>query len=617
MQASTNNAFGDWDPVAAAPPEAIESLLQPFLDQSAPIRSLVVLGHREEPLLFRLAGPEGSSSIITEHREGEGALQSLARQAHEDCGAVSGNDLLVLPADKLSERMTPINGDFSFRAVTVLLPETASLPPQAEDLRLRRSMFDRGLVCIASVRVGDRKGLCFLASDAIRSLTTLDVDSRGYVGMSVLREGAGFANQLFRYACVKLYALRHGLTAAMPAWEGNQLFGLQDKPVAGLSLQKMSFPGFAENDRMFWDMDEPPIDIDLDGYFQEIPQCWRRHRPLLRQMFHLSDERRRAIDGWRDQVTEGGQRTLVAIHVRRGDYRMNNLPQFALVPEEWYLDWLRTIWPTLRRPLLFIGTDEPETVLTVFKEFETVSAIFGPIDRALPEHIRDFELLRRADYLAVCNSSFSRMAAILAPSSQKCFLPSFRTQSFEPYEPWIDPAFWARFRDTGNAAPPHRNRTMQHVPAMTSRRIPETPAERPHIHLDVTDLTLYLLHHPTLSGIQRVQCEILRNAIDTAGWPIRAVALNEQGDLGWIDPFQLLSAVEAFRSDTTSNAEIESDVRTLLLRATPCTIPPGEIFVTIGAFWGVGGMGGLLQRLKNSGVIVGVLIHDIIPIVAP
>src|SRR5207302_1960914 len=161
-------------------------------------------------------------------------------------------------------------------------------------------------------------------------------------------------------------------------------------------------------------------------------------------------------------------------------------------------------------------------------------------------------------------------------------LPSVRTQAFEPYEPWIDPAFWARFRDASpqacpsaavsNAAPPRGNRIMQHAPGMTSKRALVTPAETPHIHIDGTDLARYLLHHTTLSGIQRVQCEILRNLIDTATWPIRVVALNERGELGKMDPSLLLSAIEAFRSDSTSNAVIEGDVITLLRHATPCTL---------------------------------------------
>ncbi len=551
--------------------------------------------------------------MITVNGDGEGTLDHLARQAQELCGAVSGHDLLVLTADQLNQRLGPVDRDFSFRAVAALFPETATPEPW----QLRRSMFDRGLICIGSVRVGARKALCFLAGDAVRSFSDLDVDSRGHVGISVLRHEAAFANRLFRYACVKLYALRHGLTPGVPAWEGNQLFGLEDKPVAGVALEKISFLGFAENDRVFWDLDEPPINIDLEGYFQEIPECWRRHRPLLRSMFRLADARVRAIDKWRDRITEGGQRTLVAIHVRRGDYRRQKIPQFTLVPEEWYLEWLRKIWPDLRRPVLFIGTDEPETVLPVFNEFETVSATFGDIDRALPEHIRDFEVLRRADYLAVCNSSFSRMAAILAPASQTCFLPSFRTQSFEPYEPWIDPAFWARFRDASNVAPPRANRIMQHPPAITSRKATNVPAEMVHINIDATDLARYLLHHTTLSGIQRVQCEILRNLLDTATWPVRFVGLNDQGELGRIDPSMLLNAIEAFRSDRTSNAAVESDVRSLLKRAGPWTIHPGEVFLMAGAFWGVAGMGKLLQGLKSSGVIIGVFIHDIIPIVAP
>ena len=52
-------------------------------------------------------------------------------------------------------------------------------------------------------------------------------------------------------------------------------------------------------------------------------------------------------------------------------------------------------------------------------------------------------------------------------------------------------------------------------------------------------------------------------------------------------------------------------------RAGAVYVRPGDIFLTIGAFWGVSGMGMLLQELKNSGVIVGAFIHDIIPITDP
>jgi len=156
-------------------------------------------------------------------------------------------------------------------------------------------------------------------------------------------------------------------------------------------------------------------------------------------------------------VTKGGERTLVAVSLRRGDYRQmqsSSMPWFRIVPAEWYRDWLRTIRPTLRDPVLFVASDEPEHIVPMFQEFEQVRAAFGPVAGALPHHIRDFEVLRRADYLAICNSSFPRFAAILAPSTQKCYLPSFAAQSFAPYEAWMDPAFWVRFEDAWRGTVP-------------------------------------------------------------------------------------------------------------------------------------------------------------------
>ena len=384
----------------------IEGLLRPFREQSAEIRSVVAVGE---------AGPLWLS------------------------GSFRGDDLHLVPVHALNE-------EFSYRAVAVLLPEESE-----HNWKLRRSLFDRGLVCIGSVDFAGVEALCFLASDAVRSFNQLDVASRGHVTMSGLIEGAGFGNQLWRYACVKLYALRHGLTPALPAWQGNQLFGLEDEACEGFDFPTIRYPGFADTDRELWDRDEPPINVDLDGYFQEIPECWQKHRALLRRMFQLLPEYLQAIDAWRDAVTDGGRRTLVAISVRRGDYsrfQSESWPWFRIVPEEWYLDWLRTIWPTLRDPVLFVASDEPDKIVPVFEEFEPIAATFGSIAQELPHHVSDFEVLRRADYLAICNSSFPRFAAILAPWTQKCFLPSFQTQSFVHYQPWMDPAFWPRFAYT-------------------------------------------------------------------------------------------------------------------------------------------------------------------------
>ena len=266
-------------------------------------------------------------------------------------------------------------------------------------------LFDRGFVAIGSVQVRGGEARCFLASDAVRSVRRLGAGTRGHITMSSLGSNGRFGNQLFQYAFAKLYALRHGATAAFPPWEGQQLFDLDDPPCAGLrpdaALQRIQRRGSPAGEMI-------RRSTSILGYFQEIPECWRKHRPLLRRMFQLSREHRQAIDAWDADVTRRGRRTLVAISVRRGDYRsLHHLePYFRLVPAKWYLAWLRTLWPTLRDPVLFVTTDEPAAIRPLFREFEPVSGAFGPAVRAVPDHVRDFEILRRADYLAICNSSF-------------------------------------------------------------------------------------------------------------------------------------------------------------------------------------------------------------------
>jgi hypothetical protein len=458
----------------------LEAILRPFRDQSVQVASIVAIGchqiradfgeHGEDVariaagndvILLRLVVDTDSGLTIVvrlpmspgEAGPGGGrihTLDSLARQARELSNGGSGEHLILLPSRMLDEMIVPLATNFGFRAVVALSSQEAVQPNNGNAWKLQRTLFDHGLVGIGSVQIAGGEARCFLASDAVRSLHRVGLGSRGQVTMSSLGTNGQFANQLFQYAYVKLYALRHGLNAAIPAWQGNQYFGLDDPSPADVALPELRFGPFTDNDRVLWDSDDPPINIDLWGYFQELPKCWQRHRPLLRRMFTLSTLHERAIDAWRYDATLGGQRTLVAVHVRRGDYRDRqqlDLPWFRLVPEDWYLVWLRAIWPMLRDPLLYVATDEPDAILPIFQEFAPISATFGPTARALPDNIRDFEILRRADYLAICNSSFSRMAAILAPSTQKCFCPSFNAKGFVPYEPWVDPGFWVRFTD--------------------------------------------------------------------------------------------------------------------------------------------------------------------------
>jgi hypothetical protein len=383
----------------------------------------------------------------------------------------TGDCLIILSEAVLNDLNGSVTADRGFRALVVIVRSEKNYEHRDKAWRIQRALFDSGFIGIGCVTIADDNALCFLASETIQSVCRLGLPSRGQVSMSSLGSNGRLANQLFQYAYVRLYALRHGLDAVFPPWKGQELFALDDQSCDGLALPELRFGPFNDEDRVLWDRDKPPIDIDLRGYFQEIPSCWSQHRAFIRRMFTIRQEYGNIIDAWYREQTLGGRRTLVAIHIRRGDYRnfqdRSDLPWFRLVPEEWYLQWLRSIWQALRDPILYVATDEPDSIVPVFREFSPVPLTVLP-PTPLPRDIWDFEILRRADYLAICNSSFSRMASILASPTQKCFYPSFETQWFAPYEPWVDSNFWDRF--AGRPSIRHRIRKAARRVATPFRR---------------------------------------------------------------------------------------------------------------------------------------------------
>ncbi len=123
---------------------------------------------------------------------------------------------------------------------------------------------------------------------------------------------------------------------------------------------------------------------------------------------------------------------------------------------------------------------------------------------------------------------------------------------------------------------------------------------QPTIYFDVSDLLHYLRWNTAVSGIQRVQCEIVRNMPDVGRMErVRFAVLGEAGALSLIDTAALLELIEHVRSDTVTRAQLDDRLDALCDRATPSFIRPNDIFLTIGAFWSVRGVGRLLQALKN------------------
>jgi hypothetical protein len=314
--------------------------------------------------------------------------------------------------------------------------------------RADRPLFDAGYVRLkpGACALIDAAADGYVRSDLLTDLSLLREPSANAVSMQTLGQNGRFANQLWQYAFLWFYGLRNNCRVQTPRWIGNMLYGVAAEP-PDPSFARQAFTVFTGVERYLWTMTEPPLNLDFFGYFQEIPDAWRRHRQLLRRRFAPQATFTELIERWFTRTVPPGA-TVVGIHVRRGDYPYfdhNAMPWFRPIPIEWYDEFLRELWPTLTNPLLFIATDDAAAVVPHFAAYDPIIAPHAEI--AIPElgFLPDFCGMQRCAILAVSNSSFSRMAAMLADDSQIAYLPNMQTRRFEPYAPWNDEGFWARF----------------------------------------------------------------------------------------------------------------------------------------------------------------------------
>ncbi|MGL4324963.1 MAG: glycosyltransferase [Beijerinckiaceae bacterium] len=397
------------------------------------------VGVREGNSLTAVPFPEALSSDAPVGRSIDSRVWRIDAHSYN-------NTCMVGFADDLADSVT-ISPTVSYEAIAAIEALGASDSARRDSIRLTQLLFDRGLVAAAHGKIGACAITLYIASRLITNTFMLRGAERGRVGMSTLGSNGRFANQIFQYAFLKLYALRHSLSVLTSPWEGQSLFALNDPPIAEGDLPELRFFAFDDDDKALWNMSSPPFDVDMFGYFQELASPYLPHRSLLRKIFDPVSLIRDPIDSFRRALTNSGARPLVAVHIRRGDYpelAAKGLDWYRPVPVEWYKEWLTEQLRGLQDPVVYIATDSPPDVLDHFKAFSPVSAsTFG--SSGIAAHLIDFFMLRAADRLAIANSSFSRMAAILAEDQQKCAIPDFSTKTFVPYQPWQDQNFWQRF----------------------------------------------------------------------------------------------------------------------------------------------------------------------------
>lgn len=254
------------------------------------------------------------------------------------------------------------------------------------------------------------------------------------LSMSTLGNNGRFANQIFQYAFLKIRADDHGCRVSTPDWIGNRLFGAQDDlldidqplPEMRQTLDQNLLTCAIAN------TEQPLRNVDLWGYFQYHTRYYAPYKGYFRSLFRPVDSLRRDLDSAIARLRAGG-RTLVGLHLRRGDYGYRI---FYLTPNEWYRRWLAEIWPTLENPLLYIASDEPDAVLADFADYQPVTARDLGVTVPDAEFYPDFHVLSQCEHVAISNSSFSFAACMLNEQGGSFMRPNIKAGHLIPFDPW-------------------------------------------------------------------------------------------------------------------------------------------------------------------------------------
>ncbi len=253
---------------------------------------------------------------------------------------------------------------------------------------------------------------------------------KGLVTMRSLGANGRFGNQILQYGFLRLYAARHGVRYQVSEWMGQYLFDLVDPTAEAL------FPVYEEawgglESSLIEARPKVQVNRDVEGYFCRSTHFMAGGKALFRSLFTPGERFRSRLDEAVAALRSRG-RTIVAVHIRRGDFGWG---PFWVAPVKWYRTWLARLWPFLADPVLYVASDAPG-MAAAFAEYNpvTLDDIGGPIpDLAF---FVDHVVLSRADVVGISNSTFSFTATMLNETGTLFFRPDKHRQEMVPYDPW-------------------------------------------------------------------------------------------------------------------------------------------------------------------------------------
>eukprot|EP00186_Timspurckia_oligopyrenoides_P001914 CAMPEP_0182447460 /NCGR_PEP_ID=MMETSP1172-20130603/16274_1 /TAXON_ID=708627 /ORGANISM="Timspurckia oligopyrenoides, Strain CCMP3278" /LENGTH=551 /DNA_ID=CAMNT_0024643905 /DNA_START=142 /DNA_END=1797 /DNA_ORIENTATION=+ len=279
-----------------------------------------------------------------------------------------------------------------------------------------------------------------------------------------------WGNQILQYAFLVSAAQKTGAKIQVPYWVGTDIFNLdnslverrlpaviEDRTMKANSTFTDSFMEYirASNGgktvpEVFQDVLNPESSTQLKnsdvwGWFQWPTQQFLPHKQLILKTFApipaLENHFQSIIT---EKLRPNGQKTtVVGLHLRLGDYKNIAASSFGYcAPTSWYLDWLAKIWPTLENPVLFVASDEIDTVLRDFAAYNPVTA--DMLGCKMPEEYQDLKagffpdwyMLTQCDVLAISNSTFSFTACMMNRRENAQFYRAHYEHRIQEFDPW-------------------------------------------------------------------------------------------------------------------------------------------------------------------------------------
>lgn len=252
------------------------------------------------------------------------------------------------------------------------------------------------------------------------------------VTSSTLATRGRFAHTVLEYILVRLYAETYGFVLETPDWVGGTFFELNDPPQSR-PLPPLLFARRTINELVSGTSARAPLaDRDIlsplflfehkQEYRQRV-QSWLTPRRVWAPYLDPAVERLRAVG-----------HTVVAIHIRRGDFVTCNYP---ITETAWYVDWLREWWPRLDRPVLYVASDDVAAVRHAFAEFHPLTRADVVEEWAGLDFLQDFHVLMNADVVGTSAASgFSVLAARLNTRARLFVEPDVAARRIRPFEPW-------------------------------------------------------------------------------------------------------------------------------------------------------------------------------------